>query len=784
LSKSALPYFVILLLAGLLNGAPIVPGRYIVELSAEPAAIPERGSAGKSATRSAMASRRAAVLNQQSRVRAALSERSVQVVDSVDTVANALVVQAQPDRIAELFALSGVIRIVPVRLYKKLLDRAVLLQGVTDAWAHAGGIENAGAGTKIAIIDTGIDVSHPAFQDAGLPALEGFPKVNHDTDLEHTNGKVIVARNYDPEPSSSARDSDGHGTSVAMIAAGVGNTGPHGTITGIAPKAYVGSYKVFADGRDSAPTSAVLKALDDAVADGMDVINLSLGGFPAERPASDIIALAVERAVSSGVIVVAASGNEGPGLNTIGSPGTAASAITVGNAYTDRLFAGEVQLEGAGSYLAVPAERTDGGDAVEAEAVSVSAVDSSTLACQPLPANSLEGKIALIQRGDCFFEDKLNHAQSAGAIAAVIYTRPEAPAPFTMAVGAASLPAAMISYADAIDIGLRLESDPALKLRVDFSVQPRPVDPNHISDSSSRGPNADFAIKPDLIAVGTSVYTAGRGGQYIVGSGTSFSAPMVAGAAAVLKAGRRGLTAAQYRSLLINASSTFLVNGVLPASVQESGTGRLNLIQALRSSIAVSPASVSFGSSIETADEIRRLTVTNIGSSADTYSIDVQQLGDGPPPSVSGGTLQLAPGSSADITVRFSSSGLAAGAYDGFVVIRSSSSDSAARIPYWHAVRSDSASEIAVYDAPSSGRTMSRHELLVRAMDASGIPLTIEPKVTSVEGGGTVTGIRSRDEEYPGVYEVDVLLGSTPGDNIFVIEAGGITRRVTVTASE
>jgi Subtilisin-like serine proteases len=263
----------------------------------------------------------------------------VEVLDSVDTVANALVVHSPKTSAAELAAIPGVVRVHPVRLYKLYLDRAVQLQHVSDAWSQLGGMDNAGKGMKIGMIDTGIDNTHPGFQDPTLPPVDGFPKVNKASDLAYTNSKIIVARNYDRAASSSAKDTKGHGTSTSMVAAGVTNVSPQGTITGIAPKAYLGSYKVFPDSGDGAPSDEILRAIDDAVADGMDVINMSLGSLPASTTDSDVLVTAVERATAAGVIVVIAAGNEGPDLNTIGSPGSAPSAITVGNSNNDRIFA-------------------------------------------------------------------------------------------------------------------------------------------------------------------------------------------------------------------------------------------------------------------------------------------------------------------------------------------------------------------------------------------------------------------------------------------------------------
>ena len=157
---------------------------------------------------------------------------------------------------------------------------------------------------------------------------DGFPHVNADSDMAYTSNKVIVARSYaslfaarDPDPSAS--DHSGHGTATSMAAAGVTNAGPLATIAGVAPKAWLGSYKVFGSPgvNDGATESAVLKALDDAVSDGMDVINLSLGSDLTPLPANDPEVAAVERASALGVIVVVASGNNGPDPATVGFAG-------------------------------------------------------------------------------------------------------------------------------------------------------------------------------------------------------------------------------------------------------------------------------------------------------------------------------------------------------------------------------------------------------------------------------------------------------------------------------
>jgi subtilisin family serine protease len=767
-----------------LSPGQIVEGRYIVELTAEPAVVAEPGpGAAKGARAAASTSRLAAVQTQQDRLRATLGARGVEVVDRVQLVANALIVRASEADAAALASTPGVLRVSPVILYKKLLDRSVVLQRITDAWALAGGPGSAGAGIRIAIIDTGIDATHPGFQDPDLQAPSGFPKVNRETDISTTNNKIIVARNYDPAPRS-ATDVEGHGTGVAMIAAGRTTVGPLGAITGVAPKAFLGNYKVFPD-NEQAPNDAVLKAIDDAVADGMDIINLSLGSFPAQAPENDTLVRAIERASNAGIIVVVAAGNDGPGLNTISSPATSASAISVGNSSNDRVFSSVAQLEGGRPYIAVPGSASASSRSISAALVDVMGVDPSGLACGELPAGSLNGRVALILRGTCLFEEKLNIAQRAGAIAAIVYTHSEEPDPIRMDVGLARLPAAMISFSDGLDARGRLQSGTA-QMTINFTPQPLLIDPFKLNASSSRGPSVDNAIKPDLLAVGGSIYTASNGTNnnpgFVVAGGTSFSAPMVAGAAAVLKAIRPGLTTAQYRSLLINSAQAFTLTSTRSeATIQEGGAGLLNVAAAARSTLSVTPTSIGWGIGSGTFDMTRRVRVTNLGGASDIFSLSAAAATpDHPVPSFSLNTIQLGPGESQEIELRFSGSGITPQQVAGVISVRSSSSDAAARIPYWYAIPAASPSRITIAVPVESTRPSGRRQILFRLLDSSGVAIEGNPSVTTVSGDGTVISTRSIGTLYPGVYRAEVQLGPVAGDNVFLIEAGGASLRVTV----
>ena len=463
-TKPALLVFIFSLLA-----AAAVPNQYIVEMSGDPVAVHlVRHAPGKSIRSQGAKQRRAQILEDRKPIRAQLEAARAQVLDSVDTVANAFLVTIPDAQAASLASIPGVIHVYPVRRFKLNLDHALPLHRVPQAW-HQVGLGNAGAGIKIGMIDTGIDIGHPGFQDPTMTAPSGFPLVNAASDLAFTNGKVIVARSYaslfqSPDPDPSARDRVGHGTGTAMAAAGTQNTGPLATISGVAPRAWLGSYKVFGSPgvNDGTTDAAILKAIDDAVADGMDVINLSLGSLEAGRIQSDIEVQALENASALGVIVAVVSGNDGPDPNTINSPGTAPSAITVGGSNNDRIFAATAVVAGGAPVLAIPGSGANSATPVSAPLADVSTFDPTGLACQPLPAGSLQGRIAFILRGNCNFEVKLDYAQQAGAVAALVYADPVQQSPFTMGVGAATLPATMIANSDGVLIQQQLAQNPSL----------------------------------------------------------------------------------------------------------------------------------------------------------------------------------------------------------------------------------------------------------------------------------------------------------------------------------
>jgi subtilisin family serine protease len=218
-------------------------------------------------------------------------------------------------------------------------NRPPQLLGATNVWGPS--LTTAGQGLKIGIIDDGVDENHPYFNPTGFTAPPGFPKGN----TGYTTPKVIVARAF-PSPSSTWKNQDkpfdpeysDHATHVAGIAAGnydtPTNVAGNAQISGIAPKAFLGNYKALTvptvDFGLDGNSPEIAKAIDQAVADGMNVINLSIGE-PAVAPRRDIVVQALDNAAAAGVVPVVAAGNdyENAGLGSIGSPANAPAAITV-----------------------------------------------------------------------------------------------------------------------------------------------------------------------------------------------------------------------------------------------------------------------------------------------------------------------------------------------------------------------------------------------------------------------------------------------------------------------
>ena len=273
----------------------------------------------------------------QARIKAVIPSSSVRWHYGV--VLDGMAVVVPRSELARLSAIPGA-KVWPSLTYHSLLDRSPKLISAPTVWGPT--LATAGQGVKIAILDDGLDQTHVFFDPTNFAYPPGFPKGNQ----AFTTPKVIVAKTFSPATNHwkyantpfDPMNSD-HATNVAGIAAGDYDTvatipGGRPHVSGIAPKAYLGNYKVL-----TVPTSQfgldgnspeIAKGIEEAVKDGMDVINLSLGE-PEIEPSRDIVVAAIDNAASAGVVSVIAAGNEfeDAGKGSVGSPGSAPAAITV-----------------------------------------------------------------------------------------------------------------------------------------------------------------------------------------------------------------------------------------------------------------------------------------------------------------------------------------------------------------------------------------------------------------------------------------------------------------------
>ncbi len=570
-------------------------------------------------------------------VRRHLSERAIPVITEFQQVFDGVVIEAEPEDVARLMLRQDVRRVYREIVYQPQSDRVAPLHRVAAAWQRAGSAEQAGAGMKIAILDTGIDQTHVTMQNGNCALPEGFPRASSAANWSYTNCKVIVARSYEQFNANvtgfgiDASDRKSHGTGVAMLAAGAAVETTIGPVQGVAPGAWLGNYKVM--GTAGGTNSGILKALDDAVADGMDVINLSLGSSLAPDPANDPLVAAIERATQMGVIVVAAAGNFGAGASSVQSPAHAPSAIAVGAHRSDR-----------------------------------------------------------------------------------------------------SLPDAW---------GKRTEQDPG-----------------ELAVFSSRGPNTGSAIKPDLVAVGESLLVAqstllaGSDG-WVRSAGTSLAAPIVSGAAALLKALRPGLRAADYGSLLINSAAPL---GLL---VREAGSGRLDVEAALRASLTAEPASLR---------ESGVFRLMNLESEAFTVTLRVEPV-QGPAPLLSTLTLRLEPGESAAVELTVDA---LEGEAQGWIVAETEAG--AIRVPYWHGNPTGRAAGVTVLDCPKNAARNTTVSCAVRVVDEAGLPVWALPYVQTLASGAV-----SRVEwlaDAPAIANLQLRIAA--GQNRFRVAAGAASAEVSI----
>ena len=812
--------------------------RYAVILS-DPAPITARARGGRPAVEAA----RTRVLAAQGVVREELRSRGIRITGSSHTLLNAIFVEAEPEAADQLKSIPGVGRVARLTRFHLDLDRAVQLINVPAAWNMLGGTSNAGAGVRIGIIDTGIEATHPAFQESSITPPAGFPVCQvlfatypqdqwfdctaadstkglplcASVNCAFTNNKVIVARSYVPILSAttsraddpSPRDRVGHGTAVAMAAAGVTNTGPSDTITGVAPQAFLGSYKVFGspDVNSFATSETLIHALEDALNDGMDIAVLSLGAPALAGPLDtcgsgpcDPEAYAVQNAVNAGMVVVSAAGNQGEtgqlgraALGTIDSPGDAPGAIAVAATTNSHTWGYVLTVNGLGTYYAQFGDGPRPGSTVTGQLGDVASV-GDPLGCSVPPAGSLSGLIVLVARGTCNFAVKILGLQAAGAAGAIITNSPGDDTLLTPGgLNGTTIPAVFIGYHDgqAIRTFLSGNSKAAISISPNlgaFSV----TNYNQVAPFSSHGPvPGTGALKPDVAAVGVDLYLAGQrydpngelysANGYLVSQGTSFSTPQVAGVAALVKQRYPNLSALQINSAVINTATRDVTENGGTASALGMGAGRVNAGFAVTNTLIVTPTNASFRVIKSTALPVTlSFQLTNIGTTGLTLKVSLTRL----TPEVNAQTsinlpnLTLAPGeTNANLSLMLSGTLPAPGIYEGFMTIQGAPNP--VTIPYVYIVGDGVPANLISMAGNGDGGTVGQQTaggyVVLRVVDQYGVPVPDLPVAFSVSsGGGQVKPLAKATDKY-GTAIAESILGPNPGTNVYTATAGALT---------
>jgi subtilisin family serine protease len=603
-------------------------------------------------------------------------------------------------------------------------------------WASTGGF---GQGVKIGVVDDGVDMANPFFNPAGFSYPPGFPKGAR----KWTTPKVIVARAF-PGPGSGRqgrlplyRPASFHGTHVAGIAAGDAGTavGPgldHPAVSGlsgIAPRAWIGNYRVFntpvPTGGFDAFTPQIVLAFEAAVNDGMDVINFS-GGGPEVDPSSDALIDALDNVAAAGVVPVISAGNDRDdfGLGSVGSPSNAPDAISVAATSNLHVFGSELTVTaadapaglqhvpfafnvtvpnswvGGQTLVDVGTLRGTNGQPVERHLCAPAGFDPNDPRFSTLPARSLQGVVALVSRGGCTFDSKVERVRRAGGTGIVLVDNRSGEANF---VGIPlAMPGGMISDLDGANLRAYLTSHGGrTAFRATSVSSPQEIQTGRsgvITSFSSAGPtNFDHRLKPDVAAPGGQILSStvrqSIGEPFAVFDGTSMSAPHVSGAAALLLQQHPGWSPQEVKSALMTSAAPAWGDTARTseASVLLEGAGLIDVAAANDPKLFADPSSLSFGFLRTDTGAARRpllLSLSDSGDGGGAWTVEVHPQAASAGASIAPATssVTITPGGTVDLPIVASASYTAPSGDDyGFIVLRRGSAQ--VRIPYYFSVQ-------------------------------------------------------------------------------------------------
>lgn len=554
-----------------------------------------------------------------------LDGEKLEVLHSYTTVENGFAAVVPYGKLEEIRQLPGVAAAYAAPVFKVAPDMPTTM-------TELGGLENTsgyqGEGMVIAIVDSGLEISHPLFRQA--PTTPALMKKDIETVLARKNlkaeekksgitasqvyktAKVPFAFDYADNDLDVAPNGAGdHGTHVAGIAAA--NAGVVADVVGVAPQAQILAMKVFSSsGSNGATWDDILAAADDAVALGADVINMSLGstcGFSTPE-GEEGVAEVLENIASSGVMLSISAGNEysaalgtriGKGHALTQNPdyGTVASP----SSYSEPLSIASVEKADSidSCYLTVGERKVAFNDTVEDKTVENVKDDSPSF--RSLAGKELEyvvvpnagettdydglnvkDKIALVSRGSVEYNVKKNAAKEAGAIGILVYNNE--PGMLYMQLDNYDLPSAFISQADGKALAAVAEGNRKLTVSVSYGKVDNPTS-GEMSDFSSWGVTPELTLKPDITAPGGNIKSATTGGGYTTKSGTSMSAPFVSGAMALVKqyVEQKNYASTETKkanlvSNLLMSTADLVMAGAAPYSPRKQGAGSVNIAAA------------------------------------------------------------------------------------------------------------------------------------------------------------------------------------------------------------
>ncbi|WP_078378615.1 S8 family serine peptidase [Sutcliffiella halmapala] len=455
----------------------------------------------------------------------------------------------------------GIVEVSPVTSYTPTIDESVPFIGGEQmrSFYDNKGNRLTGKGVKVGIIDTGIDYTHP------------------DLRKNYGGGYDFVDEDEDPmETKKSQGMPTLHGTHVAGIIAA------NGHLKGVAPEAEIIAYRVLGPGGHGT-SEHVIAAIEKAIHDKVDVLNLSLGNTinGPDWPTS----LALDKAVEHGVVAVTSSGNSGPNLWTVGSPGTSTQAISVGASTPPLHIAHLSPVLARGEIEMLPLQGAAPWKFPKNKAMEMVYVGLGEDEDWP---EDVKGKIVLAERGKIPFSEKAWNAKEKEAAAVVIYNNLAGNFTGSLEVEM-DLPVVSISREDGLYLKKQLDRRFSL-VRTTYIWHK-----DLIASFSSRGPvTHNWEIKPDVVAPGVAIDSTIPNG-YLALQGTSMAAPHVAGASALLKQAHPDWAPNQIKAALMNTTKPLVNEDGDSYSVLEQGTGRIQLENAVKTNSLVYPGTLNFG---------------------------------------------------------------------------------------------------------------------------------------------------------------------------------------------